>query len=252
MEEKNPIQVADRLFLTLELLAEEGAMGLLDISKSLELNKSTAHRVLNSLIYMGYVKQNQENLKYSLTYKICRLSNQVIQQTDLVEMARPYLRELSFKTGETVHLVVRDGTNAVYIDKVENDANTVRLISTIGKSIPLYCSGVGKAMMAAMEEKSVQKIWKFSEVEKLTEKTITDYDSMRIELENIRNRGYSIDDEENEIGVKCVAVSLEDYMGKPRYAISISAPEIRMKEERIKELANLLKETRESIRKAWN
>lgn len=252
MEEKNPIQVADRLFHTIELLVENGPMGLIDISKELELNKSTVHRVLNSLIYMGYVKQNEENLKYSLTYKICRLSNSVIQQTDLVDMARPYLRELSFKTGETVHLVVKDGTNAIYIDKVENDANTVRLISTIGKSIPLYCSGVGKAMMATMEEKSVRKIWKFSEIKKLTEKTITDYDSMLKELEAIRIRGYAIDDEENEIGVKCVAVAIDDFMEKPRYAISISAPEIRMKEERMEELAKMLKETKAQIAEAWS
>lgn len=252
MEGKNPIQVADRLFNVMELLAENGPMGLLEISKELKLNKSTVHRVLNSLMYMDYVKQDDNTLKYSLTYKICRLADDVISQTDLVGLAHPYLKDLSFKSGETVHLVIKDATNAVYIDKVENDTNVVRLISNIGKSIPLYCSGVGKAMMAEMEEKSVCKIWNFSDIKKYTEKTITDVDSLLIELQNIRNRGYSIDDEENEPGVKCVAVAINDFTGKPQYAISISAPEIRMKDERMAELAKLLKETKAQIVKAWS
>lgn len=247
MEEKNPIQVADRLFGVIELLAERGPMGLIEISKELELNKSTVHRVLNSLIYLGYVKQNDMTSQYMLTYKICGLSDSILQKTDIVEIVRPFLKELSFKTGETVHLVQREGTNAVYIDKVENDVNTVRLISSIGRSIPLYCSGVGKAMLAGMEESSVRKIWKFSEIYPFTEKTITDISSLFKELENIRGRGYAIDDEEHEVGVRCVAVALDDYRGKPRYAISISAPEIRMKDERITELAELLKETKHAL-----
>lgn len=247
MEEKNPIQVVDRLFGVLELLAERGAMGLMDISKEMELNKSTVHRILNSLIYMGYVKQNETTSQYMMTYKICALSDSVLKMTDIVDIARPFLKELSFKTGETVHLVQRDGTNAVYIDKVETGTNTVRLISSIGKTIPLYCSGVGKAMLAKMEESSVRKIWNFSEIQSYTDKTIVDIDSLFQELEIIRQRGYSIDDEENEIGVRCVAVALDDHKGRPSYAISISAPEIRMKEERMTELAQMLMETKKAL-----
>lgn len=249
MEEKNPIQVADRLFGVLELLAEKGPQGLMDISKEMELNKSTVHRILNSLIYMGYVKQNESTSQYMLTYKICALSDSVLQKADIVDIARPFLKELCFKTGETVHLVQRDGTNAVYIDKVEADANTVRLISSIGKTIPLYCSGVGKAMLARMEESSVRKIWSFSEIKQYTDKTIVDIDSLLEELQSIRERGYAIDDEENEIGVRCVAVALDDHRGRPRYAISISAPEIRMKEERMVELAEMLMETKKALLK---
>lgn len=250
MEEKNPIQVADRLFGVLELLAEKGAMGLMEISKEMNLNKSTVHRILNSLIYMGYVKQNDMTSQYMLTYKICTLSERILKSVDLVDLAHPFLKELSFRTGETVHLVQRDGTNAVYIDKVETDTNTVRLISSIGKTIPLYCSGVGKAMLAGMEESSVRKIWNFSEIKAYTDKTIVDIDSLLRELKIIRERGYSVDDEENEIGVRCVAVALDDYRGKPNYAISISAPEIRMKEERMRELAGMLLETKRILLEA--
>ena len=251
MEEKNPIQVADRIFGVIETLAATGPTGLVDLSKMLELNKSTVHRVLNSLIYMGYVKQDAATSKYSLTYKICRIANHVLNQIDLLDVARPYLKELSAKTGETVNLVEREGTSAIYIDKVENSANAVRLISKIGKSIPLYCSGVGKAMMADMDEATVRSIWTESDIIPFTKHTITDLDILLKQLESVRKRGYAIDDEENEIGVRCVAVSLKDLKGRPRYALSISAPGIRMTDQRIKELSELVKETKEKILEAW-
>ena len=117
MSEKNPIQVSDRIFRTIELLARSGPSGLLDISNELELNKSTVHRILNSLICMDYVKQDPDTSKYSLTFKICSLSNQVLSHNSLIDIARPYIQDLAEQTGETVHLVQMEGINAVYIDK---------------------------------------------------------------------------------------------------------------------------------------
>lgn len=252
MEEKNPIQVADRIFAVLERLAEKGAVGLIELSKELKLNKSTVHRLLNSLMYMGYVKQDEETLKYELTYKICRVADSLISQIDLIQIAKPYLKELSRKTGETVHLVEREGNKAVYIDKVENSTNAVRLVSKIGKTIPLYCSGVGKAMMAEMSEEKIRQIWNESEIIPYTEMTIMDIEELLRQIEVARQKGYAMDDEENEIGVRCVAVALPDMNGKNRYAISISAPEIRMTDEKIKICAKALKEAKRKIKQAWS
>lgn len=252
MEEKNPIQVADRIFAVLERLAEKGAVGLIELSKELKLNKSTVHRLLNSLMYMGYVKQDEETLKYELTYKICRVADSLMSQIDLIQIAKPYLKELSRKTGETVHLVEREGNKAVYIDKVENSTNAVRLVSKIGKTIPLYCSGVGKAMMAEMPEEKIRKIWNESEIIPYTEMTIMDIEELLRQIEVARQKGYAMDDEENEIGVRCVAVALPDMNGKSRYAISISAPEIRMTDEKIKICAKALKEAKRKIKQAWS
>ena len=137
MSEKNPIQVSDRIFRTIELLARSGPSGLLDISNELELNKSTVHRILNSLICMDYVKQDPDTSKYSLTFKICSLSNQVLSHNSLIDIARPYIQDLAEQTGETVHLVQMEGINAVYIDKVEAPHNSVRMVSMVGKTIPL-------------------------------------------------------------------------------------------------------------------
>ena len=116
MEEKNPIQVSERIFNTIEYLAQYGPMGLLELSKGLNLNKTTVHRILNSLICMNYVKQDPETLKYSLSFKFCGIANQVLSQNNIIDLAHPYIKSLAEQTGETVHLVEIDGMNAVYIE----------------------------------------------------------------------------------------------------------------------------------------
>ncbi|MCP1100928.1 DNA-binding IclR family transcriptional regulator [Aequitasia blattaphilus] len=234
----NPIQVADKLFAVIELLAAKGSMGLIDISNDLDLNKTTVHRLLNSLVYMGYVFQNPDTHKYRLGFKICGISNQILNQIDITRVVRPYLKELVNLTGETVHLVQLDGINAVYIDKIESTTNSIRLVSQLGKQLPLYSSGVGKALMADMMEEKVVRIWEKSEVKKVTEHTITDFAVLQKELKEIRSRGYAIDNEENEEGIRCVAASLETKNAGSSYAFSISAPIYRMDENRIKEIAN--------------
>lgn len=252
MENKNPIQVADRLFQTLEALAESGPTGLMELSSKLSLNKSTVHRILNSLIYMGYVKQNPETTKYSLTFKIWELANQLLTQNDIVDIARPHLKELVSKCGETVHLVQVDGRKAVYIDKVESYTNSVRLVSKVGKSIPLYCSGVGKALLAEMDPDDAREIWDNSDIQELTPHTITDFSEMQKHLKQVHTQGYAIDDEENELGVRCIAACIKDYKGKPKYAFSISAPVNRMSDERIAELARDVLDTQKKLEAEWN
>lgn len=246
-ESKNPIQVADRLFLVLETLTMEGAMGLQDLSTKLTLNKSTVHRILNSLIYMGYVKQDNITLKYRPSMKIWELANQVITKLDIVEIARPFIKELVASIEETVHLVELDGSHAVYIDKVESYTNTIRMASNVGKSIPLYCSGVGKAMLAYMDDSDIEKIWNDSTISPHTEHTITDFTCFMNEIKLIRKLGYALDNEENEKGVRCIAVSLSSKDRNSRYAFSISAPINRMSDERIAILSKYVLDTKEKL-----
>ena len=237
MEQKNPIQVAGRLFGVLEFLADAGSAGLMEISAALDLNKTAVHRVLNSLIYMGYARQNAVNGRYEPTFKVVDIANRIMGKVDIVQIVRPYLRKLMEETGETVHFVERDGIDAVYIDKVESLNNGIQMVSRIGSRIPLYCSGVGKAMVAEMYEWEVEEVWNNSEIVRLTPYTITDHNDFKSELEEIRERGYALDNEENETGVRCIACSLKEPMGGARHAFSISAPVSRMDNDRIRELA---------------
>lgn len=249
MEEKNPIQVSERIFSVIECLAWNGSMGLLDLSKELNLNKTTVHRILNSLICMDYARQNPESLKYSLTFKFCGLANQILAQNNMISLARPYIKELAEQTGETVHLVEINGREAVYIDKVEASRSSVRLVSMVGKSIPLYCSGVGKAMLAEMSDEKVKEIWNSSNICSLTEHTITDFSRFMDLIRQIRKNGYALDNEENELGVRCIAVSLKNYKGKPTYAISVSAPKDRMSDKRIEEIRSMILCTKENLQR---
>lgn len=246
MTEKNPIQVSERIFHTIECLAASGPTGLLELSGELALNKTTVHRILNSLICMDYVKQDPETLKYSLTFKFCGIANQILSQNSFIALAHPHIKALAEQTGETVHLVQLEGSHAVYIDKVESQ-NNVRLVSMVGKSIPLYCSGVGKALLADMTDERIRAIWENSEIRRFTEHTITDYAALCEAIARIRECGYAYDDEENELGVRCIAVSLKDFYGKPAYAVSISSPIGRLDDDRVKLFQELILETKKNI-----
>lgn len=250
-EDKNPIQVAGRLFAVLETLANSKPVGLMELSSQMDLHKSTVHRLLTSLSYMGYVKQDPETGKYSLTLKLLELSNKILCNVDILEIVRPYLKKLSEASGETVHFVQREGVEAVYIFKEESYQNSVRMVSRVGSHIPLYCSGVGKAIIANMTEPEIRNIWEKSPLYQLTEHTITDYRKFLETLEKVRKNGYALDNEENEVGVRCIAVNLPDYRGNIRYAISISAPISRMSDERILELGELMLKTREDIIRSY-
>ena len=209
MEEKNPIQVSDRLFHALEFLADHGAAGLMEVSETLQLNKSTAHRILTSLQYLGYVRQRSRDGKYELTLKLVEMSEKIMARLDVLEIVRPHLRKLMEKTGETVHFVKREGTDAVYIDKVTSTRNSIQMVSRIGSRIPLYCSGVGKALAATFSQEEIEDLWNRSEITSRTPHTITDYQKFLYVLEEVRRRGYALDNEENEAGVRCVAAALD-------------------------------------------
>lgn len=240
--EKNPVQSAGKIFQIMETLAEEGPCGLLELSHLLQINKSTVHRLLNSLVYMGYVRQDEETLKYHMTLKIVNVSGKVLDRIDLLSISQPYLKHLMEQSGETVHLVKKVDNNICYIQKLEpvNTERSIKMASFVGMISPLYCTGVGKAIMAHLPEAEVRDIWRQSQAEPKTEYTILDMRQLLEELRQVRERGYALDNEENELGVRCIAAAVSDYAGKTQYAVSISAPTYRLSDERISELAPLL------------
>ena len=239
MEEtgKNPIQVAERLFQVIECLAENCPMGIMDLSSQLGFHKSTTHRLVTSLQYMGYIRQDEESLKYALSLKFLEIGGKILEQTNMASLVHPSLKKLSEQTGETVHLVRREGTEAVYIDKVESNVSSIRMVSRVGSRIPLYCSGVGKALLAELPDQEIREIWNSSEIVSLTPYTVTKFQDLMERIGTVRKVGYAMDDEETEEGVRCIAVSIPDYHKEPVYALSISAPVSRMTDARIAELA---------------
>ena len=244
MSEKNPIQSAERIFEILEYLAEHGVCSLTEIGTALSLSKSTTHRLLHSLCMMGYVTKDSFSGRYTLTFKILEIAGHVLDRIDVLAVAHRYIGRLMKQVHETVHFVQREGNHIVYVDKVESDASSIRMVSRIGLRMPMYCTGVGKAMLAQMTEREVREIWESTPIEKCTENTITDLDVLLRELAEIRLRGYAIDNEENEIGVRCIAACVQDYTGRADAAFSISAPAARMPDERLREFSDYVLQTR--------
>lgn len=250
-ENKNPVQSAERIFGVLEALAETGPIGLMDLSTRLALHKSTVHRLLLSLSCMGYVNQDSFG-KYTLTFKIVELSEKVKSRSDIVSIVHPLIVALANDCRETVHFVQRRGTEVFYLDKVEPanpQDSAIRMASQVGLTRPMYCSAVGKAILAELTEEEVESIWNNSIIEKKTEHTITSWSELMKELVEIRRNGFALDNEENELGVRCVAVCIRDLQGNPNNAFSISTPAVRMTDDRLKQLATDIIRTKEAIQK---
>ncbi|WP_026894386.1 IclR family transcriptional regulator [Clostridiisalibacter paucivorans] len=237
---KDIVQSVDRALSILEVLSENSSgLGITEISKKIDLHKSTVHRLLSTLIYKDYVEQDHETNKYRITLKVLELGNNRLKDLDIVTVSRPHLTELMKKTNEVVHLVILEKEEIVYIDKVESE-NTIRMHSTIGKRSPAYCTAVGKAIMSHMTMEEVLEIWNNSQIKEHTQYTITGVDEMKEELKKIRERGYSVDDEENEIGVRCVAAPIFNWKGDVIAAISISGPTMRVTKEKVEEFSILI------------
>ena len=242
------VQSVDRALSILETLAASPkGLGIAEISEKTELHKSTVHRLLATLVSRGYAKQDGYS-RYKLTLKLFELGGRSIENLDMLEIARPYLEQIRDQTDEVVHLVMLEEPEIVYIDKVEPNT-TIRMHSRIGMRRPLYCTAVGKAIMSTMINDELEIVWNNSRIEQLTAYTITSLEKMKEELMLIKKRGYSIDEEENEIGVRCVAIGLLDHTNKACGAISVSGPVERMTDEAIKKIIQTLIPAGEQISK---
>lgn len=246
MAEKGGVQSVERIFQLIEhLAAHPTGVSLQTLAGETGLAKSTVHRLLASLVGLGYVVQDEENGHYRLTLKMFELSSGIVDSMDIMGVAKAHLERLSQRTGEAVHLVIRDGRDIVYIYKTES--GPMRMSSREGLRSPLYCTGVGKAILATLPGDELEDIWTHSNVQKLTDKTITDLEELRSQLVEVRANGYAIDDEENELGVRCVAVAIPGPDGRAESAFSISGLAPYMTPERIRRIATLALDARTDI-----
>lgn len=234
------IQSVDRALTILNLLADsEKGLGVTEISNKLEVSKSTSFRLLSTLMQANYVKQDDESQKYFLGTKLLHLGQIVNNQLDIRKIARPYMEKLANEVQETVHLVIQENMEIVYIDKIESN-QTIRMYSEIGKRAPMYCTGVGKAILANVPSVEQEHILKNIQFEKLTDKTITNEDDLKIDFEKIKQQGFSIDDEEHERGIKCAAAPIFDANNKVVAGISFSGPTIRVNDDNIEKLGKVV------------
>jgi DNA-binding IclR family transcriptional regulator len=238
----NFIQSVGRAFSILEQFSSnERTLGLTTIAKRVGLHKSTCFGLLHTLQQLGYIQQESESGQYSLGLKAFQLGQAYIDGKDLRNVTHPFLLQVVEKIRETVHLVVPAGLRAVYIDKVEAP-HAMTISSRIGQEASLHSTAVGKVLLAYMCEEDRAKV--FSEgLQRFTQQTITDEDQMREHLQRVRERGYAIDDQEREVGLRCVAAPIFDARGQAIGAISISGTSPRMTRQKLDEFSQTIKQS---------
>lgn len=213
---------------------------LQEISKGIGFPASTILRLLTSLTEMGYVYQDKETLKYSLTLKFCKIGDSVKSTLNVADIVHPYLLDISNKSGEVVYFAIEQDMMLVYLDVIGGINMKNTNLKRIGRVAPLYATGIGKLLLLNYDDSRLLKLINTKGLEKYTDNTIDSYEGLKEELSRIRARGYAIDNQECELGIRCVSVPIRDYSGQVIGGISISGSVDRIREERTEELLEIL------------
>lgn len=241
------VQVLDRAVKILDCFAgEEAELGVTEISKVLRLHKSTVHRLLEALKSYGLIRQDPQSEKYFLGVKLFELGCRAVARLDLRERARPVLEQLVSETGETAHLCILDQGEVLYLEKVESP-QTLRIPSQVGQRNPAHCTAVGKALLAYLSEDELDSLVRVKGLKRYTKNTIVVLGQLKKELALVRERGFSVDNEETEEGLRCVGAPVRDYTGRVIASISIAGPAFRMTDEKLSALAESVKRAAETL-----
>jgi len=234
------VQVLDRALAALAALSNSSSeCSLAELCPALGLHKSTTHRLMMVLEQHRLVVKNPDTGRYRLGLRLYELGSRAIDGLDLRGKVRPHLDRLQERFGETVFFCILDEGQVFYVEKVESQ-RSVRTACMVGSRAPAYCTAVGKAMLSELPEAEVVTITKKSGLKSITANTITTSTRLKAELKEIRSRGYAIDDEEKEEGLRCVGAVVRTHSRKLSAAMSISGPAFRMTKERIPEVGQAL------------
>ncbi len=239
--EQNGVQVIDRTLDILEYLSHQRkGLGVTEIAAQTGLHKSTAHRLLQALLSRGYVEKDPLLGTYKLGLKLIETVSFYLNSLELQTEARPYLWDLTGKLNLTVHLGVLDGTDVVYIEKLDV-FNTVRIYSQIGFRVPAYCSALGKCLLSKLSDKELNVLLQGYRFEKYTDNTLPDLPALKRLMREVRAQGWAMDNEEHQSGHRSVAAPIYDYRGEVIAAISASGPVSLIPDERLPELIATVK-----------
>lgn len=231
------VQVLDRTLGILDVLAEARVeMGPAELAERLSLHKSTIHRLLRVLERHRFIRRNPNHGKYGLGMRLFELGSRAVAQLDLRERAEPFLRRLVGETGETAHVCVLEGTEMMSVANAEGP-RTLRTPATVGRRTPVHCTSVGKALMAYLPERTIDELLARVRLTQYTRNTITTRAALKADLQRIRERGYAVDNEEIEEGLRCVGAPIRNYTGRVVAAMSIAGPVFRVTPERLPALA---------------
>ena len=235
-----PVGVVTKVLRILEALhAATSGLQLKDVAQQTAINKSTAYRFLAHLEHEGYVYRDNSGA-YAIGVRLARLASGSSYQATLRKLSRPILQQLWRTTGETVNLAVLDGREVLYLDVMES-SHTFRLVSQVGLRRPVYCTALGKVMLAFIPEEEQPYFFSGMSFERLTPHTVKSLSHLRKELAAIRQRGYSIDNEEVYLGSRCIGAPVFDSSGRIAASLSVSGPTSRVTKEQVPSYAAMAK-----------
>jgi DNA-binding IclR family transcriptional regulator len=237
----------DRALAVFELLAQSrGGFSVSEISRKLTLPKSSVHLMVGTLERRGYLQKHALSGKYCFGLKLVSLSRTALENLDLREEAKPYLQALMRKTGLTVHMAVLERNEAVIIEKIECPG-LLRLATWIGRRLDVNCSGVGKALIAFLTDEEFDLQFKSKALARHNENTTVSTSKLKRELERVRSLGYSLDDEEDEIGFRCIGAPIFDYTKRVVAAISVAGTTAQIPNENLPHLGTIVKRAADGI-----
>jgi len=224
----------------LNLFEEEPELGVREMSRRIGISKSAVQRVAAGLAGQGFLAKQPAGGQYTLGLRLLELGVLVQARSELVTVATPTLQALMQWSSETVHLATLDGINVVYVVKMESP-HSITMPSRMGRLNPTYCTGVGKVLLAHQDPEVIERIIEHGLIP-FTAKTITDPDELRAHLEAVRQQGCAYDDEERELGLRCVAAPIRDHTGAVVAAVSIAGPASRLSQQAMRPVALQVKE----------
>jgi IclR family KDG regulon transcriptional repressor len=241
------INSLDRALKMLEILGDsENSLGVTELGQKLEVDKSTAYRLLATLAARGYVEQISDTKKYKLGLKIVELSSKVLDKLELRLIAKPFMKELMQQTKETVHLATLDLGNVVCIDQ-EETPSMIKVNMAVGREAPGHCTAIGKVLWAYLQEEDLHHILKKKVLTHYTPRTITSIPELKMHLRKIKEQGYAFDDEEFSIGVRCIAVPVWNHKNKVVASLGISGLAINVGLDKVEGLVNTMMEVRDGL-----
>lgn len=230
------IQSLERGVLTLFFLAKRRTAGVTEVAKELNVNKSTAYRILETLMGLNMVIQDPVTLKYKLGPGILRLSDQLVKGLNIISIAKPLMARLVNETRESSHLCMLSNDNAVVIEQILTNSR-LTVTARIGYAEPVYCSSVGKCLIAFCDSQKRESIISNIDFVQFTKNTIMDKERLRDELDHIVENGYAVDDGEVSEDIICIAAPVYNHMGEVHYSVGISGPKTRIRGRMIQSLA---------------
>ena len=229
------VQALDRALLLLELLAEADGLTLTEVAQKADMAPSTAHRLLTTLEAHRYADQDPELGTWRIGVGAFRVGSAFLRNRKVLTLGRRIMRGLMEVTGETVNLGIADGAEVVFISQFESHS-PMRAFFRPGRRGPVHASGLGKAIMAARSEEEVRRLLGAGPLERFTDSTVTGLEDFLAELARIRERGWSLDDEEHTLGMRCIAAAIYDEYGEPLAGVSVSGPSVRIPDSRLEAL----------------